>query len=56
MLFPRYVWLTYSDESGGLSTSGKLQCDGRVYTESVDGLFTLKSVSVDANVSSYRYS
>lgn len=45
MPFPRYAWLTYSDELEDLVGSSRPQCEGGVDTQALEGLFTLRSVS-----------
>ena len=45
MRFPRYVWLTYSDELEDFVGSERPQCEGEVDTLALEGLFTLRSGS-----------
>ncbi len=50
-LFPKYVWLTYSDELNALfSHNGSIQCDEGALAEAAQGLLTLGSVPSDARV------
>ena len=44
MLFPRYVWLTYSDETGTL-VRNQSDCGERVLAGALTGLFTLRGVA-----------
>ena len=45
MLFPRYVWLTYSDEIGTLNiNNNNINCGEGSLVEAIEGLFTLRSV------------
>lgn len=50
MLFPRYVWLTYSDESGALLARDRPHCAERALDEAIDGLFTMNSVYNEVSI------
>lgn len=44
MSFPRYVWLTYGDDSAISVFEGESQCSEQVLSEASDGLLMLRSL------------